>query len=444
MNAAQPEYTVSEQRAWYAYDWANSAFSTTVVAVLLGPYLTALAKAAANASGDVSLFGISIAAGSVWPYAVSLSVLTQVFALPIFGALADYGQRKRELLGVLAYTGAAATLCMFVLQGDRWILGCLLFLIANFAFGASIVVYNSFLSQIAPPDRRDDVSSKGWGFGYLGGGLLLALNLALFSNAEKVGLTEAMAVRISLASAGLWWALFTIVPMFGLRNRIPLKAKPDGISPLRAALAQLAHTFSGIRNYPQTLLFLVAYLIYNDAIQTVLTMAVQFGSEELKMSVGDLTKAVLMVQFVAFGGALAFDFIAKRIGNKQAVMAALAVWCVTLIYIFAAVHTTGDFFIAAGIIGVVMGGSQALSRSIFSFMIPKGQEAEYFSVYEISDKGTSWLGPLFFGVAYQMTRSLRLAILSLILFFAVGLILLARVDVRRATLEAGNVPPPHA
>jgi len=444
VNGPEPGYSVREQRAWYAYDWANSAFSTTVVAVLLGPYLTALAKAGANAAGDVSLFGIPIAAGSVWPYAVSLSVLTQVFALPLFGALADYGQRKREMLGALAYTGASATVCLFFVDGSRWMLGCLLFLIANFAFGASVVVYNSFLGQIAPPDRRDDISSKGWGFGYLGGGLLLALNLALFSNAENVGLSEAMAVRVSLASAGLWWAVFTLIPLFGLRNRIPARARPDGVSPLRAALAQLAHTFSGIRNYPQTLLFLIAYLIYNDAIQTVLTMAVQFGSEELKMSVGDLTKAVLMVQFVAFGGALAFDAAARRVGNKRAVMAALSVWCVTLVYIYAAVHSSTEFYLAAAVIGVVMGGSQALSRSIFSFMIPKGQEAEYFAVYEISDKGTSWLGPLFFGVAYQVTRSLRLAIISLILFFLAGLVILARVDVRRATLEAGNTPPANA
>jgi UMF1 family MFS transporter len=431
-----------EQWAWYFYDWANSAFYTTVVSVLLGPYLTSLAKAAADSGGNVHLFDTPIAAQSVWPYAVSASVFSQVFALPLAGAVADYGRHKREMLGVLAYIGAAATIAMFFVEGAGWMLGCALFLIANLAFGASIVVYNSFLPEIAPPEQRDSVSSKGWGMGYLGGGLLLAMNLFLFSNPARFGLDETMAVRVSLASAGIWWALFALIPILGLRNRNPQKEVPDGHNAITAAIAQLKHTFRELPRYPQTLLFLVAYLIYNDAIQTVITMAVQFGSQELSLPVSDLTAAILLVQFVAFGGALGFNKVASWIGNRRTVMITLAVWCLGLIYIYAAVYTRAQFFFAAGALATVLGGSQALSRSIYSFMIPKGREAEYFSVYEISDKGTSWLGPLFFGLAFQWTRSLRVAILSLILFFAVGLLLLARVDVRRAAAEAGNAAPP--
>lgn len=435
------DYSAREQRAWYVYDWANSAFYTTVVAVLLGPYLTSLAKQAAGPDGLVRPLGIPLAAESIWPYMVSLSVLLQVIVMPITGAVADYGRRKRELLGLTAFIGSGATIAMYFLHSDRYLLGCALFLVANVSFGASIVIYNSFLPEIAPPERRDDVSSKGWGIGYLGGGILLALNLLLYAKAGNLGLSEGQAVRISLLSAGLWWALFTIYPLRVLRNRGPQKQHAPGQSAISAALGQLAHTLADVRHYPQTLLFLVAYLIYNDGIQTVITMAVQFGSEELKLGMETLTSAVLLVQFVAFLGALFFDQVARRIGNKPAVMVALLIWTGTLTYIYLAVHTATDFYIAAGMIGGVMGGSQALSRSIFSFMIPKGREAEYFSVYEISDKGTSWMGPLFFGLAVQLTHSFRVAILSLVVFFAVGLFLLSRVDIRKATIEAGNTPP---
>lgn len=431
-------YSVREQRAWYVYDWANSAFFTTVVAVLLGPYLTALARAAAGPDGRVHPLGIPIAAESLWPYMVSLSVLLQVVVMPVTGAIADYGRRKRELLGLLAYIGALATIAMYWVTGGRYLLGSALFLAANVAFGASIVVYNSFLPEIAPPEQRDSVSSKGWGLGYLGGGILLALNLLLYARAASLGISEGHAIRLSLLSAGLWWAVFTIHPLRVLRNRGPQKAPPPGQSVAGAAIRQLGHTLAEVRRYPQTLLFLVAYLVYNDGIQTVITMAVQFGSQEMNLSMGVLTSAVLLVQFLAFLGALAFNQVARRTGNKRAVMLALLIWTATLVYIYFAVFTASDFYIASALIGAVMGGSQALSRSIYSFMIPKGREAEYFSVYEISDKGTSWLGPLFFGLAVQLTGSFRVAILSLVVFFAAGLFLLARVDVQRAAREAGN------
>jgi UMF1 family MFS transporter len=271
--------------------------------------------------------------------------------------------------------------------------------------------------------------------------LLLAGNLALYSHAGRLGLSEGEAVRICLLSAGLWWAVFTIYPLWGLRNRGPSKVAPAGQTMVGAALRQLWHTLREISRYRQTLLFLIAYLIYNDGIQTVITMAVQFGSQEMGLGMATLTGAVLLVQFVAFGGALLFDRMARRTGNKRAVMVALGIWTATLVYIYVGVYTATQFYVAAAIIGVVMGGSQALSRSIYSFLIPAGREAEYFSVYEISDKGTSWLGPLFFGLAVQTTRSFRIAILSLIVFFVAGMWLLGRVDVQGGAREAGNEAP---
>jgi len=437
-----PPASRREQRGWYFYDWANSAFSTTVVTLFFGPYLTTLAKAASGEDGAVSVLGLRLPAEALWPYLVSFSVLTQVAAFPLLGAIADYGRRKKEMLGVLAYAGAAATVLKFLLDGDRYLLGCLLFLVANFCFGASVVIYNSFLPEIAAPNERDAVSSNGWGLGYLGGGLLLALNLLLYTKAASLGISEAFAVRLSLASAGLWWALFTLIPLASLRNRGPARLPPPGAGYLEAGLRQLSSTLRPIRAYRQALLFLVAYLIYNDGIQTVITLAAQFGQEELGLSMGVLTGSILLAQGVAFVGALGFKLVAARTGAKRAVMLTLVVWCLTLVYVYAGVRGEADFYLLAAVVGAVMGASQALSRSLFSFLIPRGQEAEYYSLYEISDKGTSWLGPLFFGLALQFTGRYRLAVLSLIVFFVAGLALLARVDLRAGACQAGNQPPP--
>jgi UMF1 family MFS transporter len=433
-----PIYSKREQRGWYFYDWANSAFASTVVTLFFGPYITSIAKAGADAAGNIYPLGIQVDARSYWGYLVSLSVVTQVIVLPLLGAVADYSPRKKTLMAVLAYLGAAATAAMYFLQGDRYMLGGALFLFANLTFGASIVVYNSFLPDIAPPEERDAVSSRGWGIGYLGGGLLLALNLLLYLKAKDIGISEALAVRISLSSAGIWWALFTIIPLLTMRNRAPLRRVKPGENYVLNGFRELFHTLAEMRNYPQTLTFLVAYLVYNDAIQTVITLATQFGNDELKIPMSKLTMAILMVQFVAFAGAIGFNYVANWIGAKRAVMVALVVWTGVLIAMYASVTTTVQFFIMAAIVAIIMGGSQALSRSLFSQMIPKGREGEYFSVYEISDKGTSWLCPLLFGLALQFTKSYRVAILSLIVFFVIGLILLAKVDVRRAAMESGN------
>ncbi len=429
-----------EQRAWFVYDWANSAYSSTVVTLFLGPYLTAIAKSAAGPDGYIHPFGLHIDPRSLWGYLVSLSVLSQVLVLPLVGAIADYGRRKREILGGLAYTGAIATTCLFFVEGSNYLLGAALFLVANLTFGASMVIYNAFLPEIASPEERDSVSSKGWGFGYLGGGLLLALNLAFLSNAGKLGITKGMAVRISMASAGLWWALFTLVPMAVLTNRGAQRPLPPGESLFAVGFRQFSHTIRGLRRYPKTLLFLAAYLTYNDAIQTVIAMAGQFGSDELKMPMEQLTLAILMVQFVAFAGAMLFNWISTKVTAKRAVLAALVIWTGVLGYIYLSVSTPGEFFLMAALVGLVMGGSQALSRSLFSLMIPEGKEAEYFSLYEISDKGTSWLGPLVFGLALQLTGSYRLAALSLAIFFVVGFVLLSRVNIEQAAAEAHRPP----
>lgn len=429
-----------EQVGWYFYDWANSAFSTTVVTVFLGPYLTNIARAAADADGLIYPLGIPVAFEAFWPYMVSLSVFLQIFLLPIVGAIADYTNLKKQFLGAFAYLGAIAAMCLYFVQGSNYALGGTLFVLANLSFGASIVFYNAFLPEISSPDRRDAVSSQGWALGYLGGGLLLIANLALFLNAERIGLDEGLAVRISLVSAGLWWALFTIIPMVTLRQRGVSRALPPGERYLTVGFTQLRHTFSQAGRFPQTLLFLAAYLLYNDGIQAVIALSSQFGAEELGMENSSLITLILIVQFMAFFGALIFGWLARWLGTKRALIISLLIWTLTIVLAYFVQNGT-QFYLLAVPIAMVLGGSQALSRSIFSQIIPPGQEAEYFSLYEVSERGTSWLAPLFFGLALQFTGSYRIAIISLIVFFAVGLLLLLRVDLRRAITESGNIAP---
>jgi len=424
-----------ETLAWYCYDWANSAFATTVVTVFLGPYLTSITKAAADAEGFVHPLGFALKAGAFFPYTVSLSVLLQVFTLPLLGAIADYTHCKKTMLALFAYIGAFATMGLYFLQGQHYLFGGLLFLIANLSFGASIVFYNAFLPEIASPQERNKVSSRGWAVGYLGGGLLLAMNLFLFSKAEQFGVSIAHAVRISLGSAGLWWAIFTLIPLATLRSRQAIKTLPTGEHYLTTGFKQLRRTLRDVGKYPQTFLFLAAYLLYNDGIQTVIALSSQFGQEALGLPIATLTTVILMVQFVAFFGALLFERIAQAMTTKRAIILTLLIWSGTLIYAYTWLETEAQFFALAAVIGIVLGGSQALSRALFSLMIPKGQEAEYFSLYEISERGTSWIGPLLFGLALQFTGNYRVALLSLVVFFIAGLLLFLKVDIKKAVRD---------
>ena len=445
-----PVSTRRERTGWYFYDWANSAFSTTVITVFLGPFLTTTTKLAAgcqlgaDCDGFVHPLGIRIAAGSYYPYLVSLSVFLTVFVLPVMGAIADRAPRKKPLLATTAFIAAAATVAMAFVTGDRYLLGGLLFLIANISGGASIVVYNSFLPQLAGPDDRDKVSSRGWALGYLGGGLLLLFNLVAVTILSIDGDDQRTLdlARWCIVSAGVWWALFTLVPLAWLREHPGREAAPQRGNVLIDGFRQLGHTIKAIRAYPLTLFFLLAYLIYNDGIQTVISLASQYGTEELKLGQSTLIITILLVQFLAFGGALLLGWLATRIGARKTIVLSLILWLGVVVAAYWLPAGEPVWFMILGVaIGLVLGGSQALSRSLFSQLIPAGREGEYYGFYEISDKGTSWLGPLAFGLVFQLTASYRLGILSLIVFFVIGAILLALVPVRRAIVAAGNTPP---
>jgi MFS transporter, UMF1 family len=442
----------SHQRAWYWYDWANSAYVTTTLTVLMAPYLTVIAKKSAcpTLPSDVAchtnlqVIGIPVDPGSLVFYVLTVSTIVSAVVLIFIGALADRSPKPVRLFATFAWSGAAAATAMFLVSGDGWVLGVLLLIFANLCLGSSLVIYDSLLCRIAKPDERDRVSSRGWAWGYLGGGLLLALNLGLLTVDGSIGISQAMAVRISLLSAGLWWAVFTIIPVVGLRD---LRGTTENATRERAgvvgdSLRQLANTFRELRSYPQTLLFLLAYLFFNDGIQTVISSSSVYGAEELKFTNSQLIEIILLVQFVAFGGALLFGRLANRFGAWRVVLDSLVLW--TLVVTIAYFVPQRAFLVFVGLavlIGVVLGGSQALSRSIYSQLIPRGREAEFFSLYQAMERGTSWLGTLVFGLVHQFTQSYRWAIIALVLFFAIGGLLLSKVRMREGILAAGNEVP---
>ncbi|MCP3802865.1 MFS transporter [Allokutzneria sp. A3M-2-11 16] len=448
-----------EQRGWIWYDWANSVFPTSVSTVFLSIYLTTVAQSAAQADTalngpnpcpnddtlrncDIVAFGLQLPAGSLWGYLLSVATVVQVLVLPISGAIADRAQNKRRMLAGFAFAGSAATMALGLVSGSNWELGAILFVLGNICYGASIVVYYAFLPEIADPDERDAVSSRGWAFGYLGGGLALALQLVLFLMHEQVGLEQGTAVQLCFVITGLWWAGFTLVPLSRLkRHRAPAKRDP-GSSVLVDGFRELRSTVRAARAFPLTLAFLGAYLIYTDGISTVANVAGQYGKLELKLDQDVLIATILLTQFIAFIGGVVHGMAARFIGAKRTIMISLALWIVVLAAAFFV--EAGDMFQFFGVaigIGFVLGGTNALSRSLFSQMVPPGREAQYFSLYEIGERSTSWLGPMLYAGIGQATGSFRYAILSLMVFFVVGIILISLVPIRKAIERSGNTVP---
>ncbi|GAA1159200.1 MFS transporter [Ornithinicoccus hortensis] len=446
------ERTRAHQRAWSWYDWANSAYVTTTGTVLFAPYLTAVAERAAcpdladgaRCTEMLSVLGVPIAVGSLASYTITAATIISALALLFVGAIADRVARPTLLMGGIAWVGSLAAMLMFFLTGTNWQLGVALIIIGNLCLGASTVVYDALLIRVADPDDRDKVSSQGWALGYLGGGLLLAINLVVLTVYESLGLTYEMAIRLSLFSAGLWWAVFTLIPVLGLRKiRGTTAVQVDrSAGVLGGSLRQLVTTLRELRHYPVTLTFLLAYLFFNDGIQTVIASSSLYGTRELGFEASQMIITILVVQFVAFGGALLFGRAAQRFGAKQVVLVGIALW--TAVVAFAFFVPAGAFVIwlvCAVCIGIVLGGTQALSRSMYSQLIPRGKESEFFSLYQAMERGTSWFGTLLFGLIYQFAGSYRLAIISVVIFFAIGGLLLTKVDMRRGIREAGNAQP---
>ena len=431
--------------AWMLYAWAFHGFVTTVATVLLGPYLTSLAQASVGDNGPVFGPGLlrAVTAKAFFFHCLSLSVFLQVLLLPFLGAIADYTSLKKRLLALFSAVGAGTTCLLFFVGAGldfRW--GGALFVLANLSFGASVVLYNAFLPEITTEGQRDRVSSRGYALGYLGGGLLLAANLAFMHYAPALGLPGGLALRLSLLSAGLWWAAFSLPVLRRLRSRRPPRPRPPGQSLLALGLTELATTFRLLRGRPHTRRYLIAYLLFNDGIQTVIGVAAVFLAQELFVANGRPTDqsfllgVMLMVQFVGFLGALVFERLAAWTRGKTALVASLVVWSGVVVYGYRFLRTPAEAVWMSANIALVLGGSQALSRSLFSCMVPPGREASFFAIYEISSSGTSWIGPFVFALVVAATNSYRQALLSLIVLFVVGTVLLVFTDVERALGEA--------
>ncbi len=427
------------------YDWANSAFYTTVVGALFSPYLTRLAQAAVGENGvvlDLGPFG-AVTAKSLPTLCVSISVGAQVFLLPILGALGDYSNLKKRLMALFCYIAVIATCLLFFVKDDLYLFGGVLFIVANVCFGAALVFYNAFLPEITTEDQADKVSSRGFAYGYLGGAILLALNLLLVLRAEELGISTGLAVRLSLLSAGVWWGAFALISFALLKSRPKKKSLPPGKGYVAAGFSEIVDTFKELRRLPLTARYLLGYLIYNDGIQTVVFAASAFLEQELFPGGNPqfLLEIFVMVQFVAVVGALLFERLAYLIRTKNAIIVSLVIWSAIVIYAYRFLDTVPEAWILAGAIAIVLGGSQALSRSLFSRMIPAGKEAAFFGLYEVSERGTSWMGPLLFSIVIARTGSYRQALLSLIFFFVVGLIVLWTTNTDKGIHEAGNLVP---
>jgi UMF1 family MFS transporter len=440
---------LAQQRAWNWYDWANSGFFTTVLSVMFAPYMITVAgKAAGCEDADetckktVELLGLHIAAGSLPSYLTSFATIASALLLPVVGAFVDRSSRKKLHMAGYAWAGAAFGALLFLLRGDQWQLGAFAVVASSILAGCSLVSYSAILVDISTEEERDRASSRGWAWGYLGGGVLLAVNLVMFLAHDSFGLSKSMSVRLSLLSAAVWWAAFTVIPFVRLRDYPARNVVPESGTLVRRSFGQLFTTLKGLPQYPMTMTFLIAYLFYNDGIQTVIYTASTYGEKQLGFGTSVLIGTILLIQFVAFGGALLFGRFAARYGSYRSILWGTFAWmAIVLVAMVLPRKNVVLFVLVAVAIGIVMGGTQALSRSFYSLLIPRGREGEYFSLYQAAERGTSWFGTLTFGVVFQVTGSYRPAILALVAFFVLGAVFLLRLDPQRGIAEAGNQQP---
>ena len=409
-----------ELRAWAMYDWALSGLQTVVMTAVFPIYFVKVAGAELSGS----------AATQQLARANTIAMLIVAIVSPVLGAVADYSASKKRFLAVMTGIGSLACAAMFAIDRGDLGLAMVLYVVALFGASACLVFYESLLPHIASTEEMDRVSTAGYAFGYLGGGLLVALNLAWILKPAWFGLPEGtLPTRLAFVSVSVWWVLFAI-PLF---RRVPEPARKlesdetSQANPLVVAFQRIGETLRELREYKQAFLMLVAFLIYNDGIQTIIKMATAYGTE-IGIGEGDLIAAIMIVQFVGVPFAFLFGRLAGVIGAKASIFAGLVVY--TLISILGYYMTTAThFYVLAALVGLVQGGTQALSRSLFASMIPAHKSGEFFGFYSVFEKFAGIFGPLLFDIAITTTGSSRNAILSVIVFFIVGAILLSRVNV---------------
>ena len=409
-----------ELRAWAMYDWANSAFMTTIIAAVFPVYFSQVAAAGLEANDATLRFSVATT--------IALTIVAVI--APVLGALADHAAIKKRLLFAFQSIGVLAAASMFLIQRGDWLLALVLFVLGNIGVSGAFTFYDSLLPHVARPDELDRVSTAGYALGYLGGGLLLALNLAWITKPAWFGLPDAgVATRLSFVSVAVWWTVFSI-PLF---RRVPEPTallRPDaarGLALVRVAFTQLAETLRQLKRFKQAMLLLIAFLIYNDGIATIIRMASIYGTQ-VGIASHHLILALLLVQIVGIPFAFLFGRIASWIGAKRAVFLSLAVYTAISILGYY-LQTAWQFYLLAFLVGTVQGGSQALSRSLFASMIPRQRSSEFFAFFAVFEKFAGVIGPAIFAYTIGQTGSSRAAILSIIGFFAVGAVVLTFVDV---------------
>ncbi|MEJ2736498.1 MAG: MFS transporter [Anaerolineae bacterium] len=423
--------------SWSMYDWANSGFPTTLMAAMFPPFYRAMATTAGLSEANAT---------AAWAYTTSIALLLIALLAPVLGAVSDHTGGKKWYVAFFAGLGILGTGLFVLLGDDTYILGSILFTIGNVGFAGANIFYESLLPHIAKKNDIDQVSTRGFALGYLGGGILLVINVLWYMNPELFFMPGVgFALRASFFSVAVWWAIFSI-PFFRNVPEPPVvRVVDEQVNVLGAGFRRLAHTFRQITRYRQLLIFLVAFWIYNDGIGTIMKMATAYG-DEIGIGLTDMVIALIITQFVGIPFSFGFGWLARRLGTKRSILLALVVY--TLISITGYFMQTATlFYILAFAVGMVQGGSQALSRSLYGAMVPKSQSAEFFGFFSTSSKFAGILGPLLFGVVSQIAGGSRLSIISLIVFFVVGGLILTRVDVeegirvaRQEDAEVGLVP----
>ncbi len=406
-------------RAWYLYDWANSAFATTVMAGMFPPFYRALVLNAGLGQAEATAY---------WAYTTAIALALIAPLAPILGAAADQeGRRKLGLILFMAL-GVAATASFVFLGPSSWGWASVIFIIANIGFAGGNLFYDALLLHVARKQDFDRVSTAGYALGYIGGGVLLVINLAWYTWPRAFGMPDAnFAVKASFISVALWWLFFTF-PLIRRVSEPPGESSVAGRRSLvRGSLHRLAETLRHLRRYKQAMLFLIAFLIYNDGIGTIIKMATLYG-HSIGLEIGDMIAALVITQFVGVPAAFAFGRVAGRLGSKRSIMIGLAIYVVICLAAFG-MKTATHFYILAIMVGLTQGGTQALSRSLFGSMIPRARSAEFFGFFSTSSKFAGILGPLVFGLVTHLMRESRLAIAVIAGFFVVGGLLLAFVDV---------------
>jgi UMF1 family MFS transporter len=421
---------------WATYDFANSAFATTILAVIFNQYF---ATVVAGGEKGVHIFGWRLHGASFFTFAVSVSMAISAILSPFLGAVADASGTKKRFLITFCYTAVLFTgLLSLVHAGDYW-MGAAFFIVANIGFAGGNVFYNAFLPEISTDRNIGRISGLGWALGYIGGGALLALNLVMLKYPEVVGYPAgSFTVHDCFLSVSVWWFFFSLPTFLLLKERAPGPRTSSKWSDFRAGYRRLQHTLRRIKTFRELAKFLVAFLIYNEGIETVIIMASIFGAEVLKMETGEIILFFLMIQGIAFVGSLIFGWLADAIGNKRTVLISLGIWSFIVLWAFQ-LGILGDpkreYWILGGLAGIVLGGSQAASRSLQGLFTPDANSAEFFGFFAVSGKFASIFGPLIYGILIAITGSVQSGILSLLFFFIAGGMILWTVNEKKGMEE---------